>query len=79
LQIEAALAPEFEEVKVDLNAVIGDTDEVMLNVAPKKANWDLRRDIAVKLAKLERRTQRAIVELTRLEEQRRQQDGPDAL
>ena len=26
-------------------------------MAPKKANWDLRRDIAGKLAKLERRTQ----------------------
>jgi hypothetical protein len=31
--------------------------EVLLNVAPKKANWDLRRDIAPKLARLERRTQ----------------------
>ena len=31
--------------------------EVLINVAPKKANWDLRRDIADKLAKLERRTQ----------------------
>lgn len=28
-----------------------------MNVAPKKANWDLRRDIADKLARLERRTQ----------------------
>ena len=31
--------------------------EVLINVAPKKANWDLRRDIADKLARLERRTQ----------------------
>ena len=31
--------------------------EVLINVAPKKANWDLRRDIAPRLAKLERRTQ----------------------
>ena len=28
-----------------------------MDVAPKKANWDLRRDIAEKLAKVERRTQ----------------------
>lgn len=31
--------------------------EVLINVAPKKANWDLRRDIAGSLARLERRTQ----------------------
>lgn len=31
--------------------------------APKKVNWDLKRDIADKLAKLERRTQKAIVEM----------------
>lgn len=34
-------------------------------VAPKKPAWDLKRDIAPKLAKLERRTRRAIVELVR--------------
>lgn len=33
----------------------------IINVAPKKANWDLRRDVAKKLEKLERRTQRALV------------------
>jgi len=31
--------------------------DVLINVAPQKANWDLRRDIADKLARLERRTQ----------------------
>ena len=35
--------------------------EAIINVAPKKANWDLRRDVAKKLEKLERRTQRALV------------------
>ena len=34
-------------------------------VAPKKPAWDLKRDIAPKLAKLERRTRRAVVELVR--------------
>ena len=34
-------------------------------VAPKKPAWDLKRDIAPKLAKLERRTRRVIVELVR--------------
>ena len=39
------------------------TQEVALDVAPKKANWDLKRDIQKKMDKLERRTQAAIVEL----------------
>jgi coiled-coil domain-containing protein 12 len=33
------------------------------SVAPKKINWDLKRDISDKLAKLERRTQTSIVEM----------------
>lgn len=28
-----------------------------MNIAPSKANWDLRRDVAAKLVQLERRTQ----------------------
>jgi coiled-coil domain-containing protein 12 len=32
-------------------------------MAPKKINWDLKRDIQPKLAKLEKRTQKAIVEM----------------
>lgn len=37
-------------------------EDYLQNVAPKKANWDLKRDVEAKLAKLERRTQRAIIE-----------------
>ena len=37
----------------------------VLNIAPKKPNWDLKRDIEKSLAILNRRTQRAIVELIR--------------
>lgn len=33
------------------------------SLAPRKVNWDLKRDVQPKLDKLERRTQRAIVEL----------------
>lgn len=40
-------------------------DEEELNIAPKKANWDLKRDVEKKLEKLSRRTQRAIVEIIR--------------
>lgn len=34
-------------------------------MAPRKPDWDLKRDIAKKLDKLERRTQRAMAELIR--------------
>lgn len=34
-----------------------------LNIAPKKPNWDLRRDVQKKLDKLEKRTQKAIFQL----------------
>ncbi len=36
-----------------------------MNLAPRKPDWDLKRDVAKKLEKLERRTQRAIAQLIR--------------
>ena len=44
-------------------------------MAPKKANWDLKRDIEKKLDKLERRTQRAILETMQDEEAARMRDA----
>ena len=49
--------------------------DVLVNVAPKKANWDLKRDIEKKLDKLERRTQRAILEVMQDEEAARLRDA----
>ncbi|KAF6150731.1 hypothetical protein GIB67_020814 [Kingdonia uniflora] len=43
------------------------TEDPFVNIAPKKPNWDLRRDVQRKLDKLERRTQKAIIRL--MEEQ----------
>jgi len=37
-----------------------------VKLAPRKPDWDLKRDVAKKLEKLERRTQRAIAELIRM-------------
>lgn len=72
LQIDQVKVAEEEVPEVDLDHVIGeDTEEVIANVAPKKPNWDLRREIAGKLAKLERKTQRAIAELALEEEKKR--------
>jgi len=34
-----------------------------VNIAPKKINWDLKRDVQSRLEKLELRTQRAIIEM----------------
>lgn len=34
-------------------------------MAPRKPDWDLKRDVSKKLEKLERRTQKAIAELIR--------------
>uniref|UniRef100_H2LVR2 Coiled-coil domain containing 12 n=1 Tax=Oryzias latipes TaxID=8090 RepID=H2LVR2_ORYLA len=57
-----------EKVKDQLEAanpepIIEEVD--LANLAPRKPDWDLKRDVAKKLEKLERRTQRAIAELIR--------------
>ncbi|KYN39099.1 Coiled-coil domain-containing protein 12 [Trachymyrmex septentrionalis] len=44
------------------------------NLAPRKPDWDLKRDIAKKLEILERRTQKAIAEEVRARLKRGQQD-----
>ncbi|KAK0586646.1 hypothetical protein LWI29_010200 [Acer saccharum] len=45
-------------------------EDPFLNIAPKKPNWDLRRDVQKKLDKLERRTQKAIYKI--MEEQEKE-------
>lgn len=57
----------LSETLAGIDGVQGDD---IINVAPKKANWDLRRDVAKKLEKLERRTQRALVAI--MQEQQKQ-------
>ena len=46
----------------------GTAEETLANLQPKKPHWDLQRDVQGRLDKLERRTQRAIVELMQAEE-----------
>lgn len=72
-KVAPAGVPDFDDIYVDPNAAIGgaDPEDILVNVAPKKANWDLRRDIADKLTKLERKTQSAMIKLMQQEEQRR--------
>ncbi|XP_078072019.1 coiled-coil domain-containing protein 12 [Mustelus asterias] len=57
-----------EKVKDQLEAgkpepIIEEVD--LMNLAPRKPDWDLKRDVAKKLERLEKRTQRAIAELIR--------------
>lgn len=46
------------------------------SLAPRKPDWDLKRDVAKKLEKLERQTQKAIAELIRdrLKERKQNED-----
>eukprot|EP00040_Diaphanoeca_grandis_P014718 m.74791 g.74791 ORF g.74791 m.74791 type:complete len:114 (-) comp24700_c0_seq1:500-841(-) len=57
------IAVSEKERKVVTDHTSKDVD--ILNLAPQKVDWDLKRDIAPKLEKLDRRTQRAINELLR--------------
>lgn len=52
--------------QLTLSPVQGDD---IIKVAPKKANWDLRRDVAKGLEKLERRTKRALVTIMQEQQQ----------
>ncbi|CAF0846881.1 unnamed protein product [Rotaria sordida] len=48
------------------NSISGVTEDVdLLSLAPRKPDWDLKRDVEKKLKRLEKRTTRAIAELTR--------------
>eukprot|EP00227_Mantoniella_beaufortii_P000124 CAMPEP_0197616356 /NCGR_PEP_ID=MMETSP1326-20131121/60490_1 /TAXON_ID=1155430 /ORGANISM="Genus nov. species nov., Strain RCC2288" /LENGTH=128 /DNA_ID=CAMNT_0043185243 /DNA_START=486 /DNA_END=872 /DNA_ORIENTATION=- len=75
-QIKAAQAPEIDAITVDPTDFDDEGEEgvIAANVLPKKANFDLRRDVDKKMEKLEKRTQRAMIELMREEEERRMKD-----
>lgn len=59
--IDSEVKPQLEAMKAPMH--IEEID--LANLAPRKVDWDLKRDVAKKLEKLERRTQRAIAELIR--------------
>ena len=60
-----------------LNAQSEHGGSELLNIAPRKPNWDLKRDVAKKMEKLNRRTQLAIVELIRERIAAEAQEGSD--
>ncbi|KRZ88009.1 Coiled-coil domain-containing protein 12 [Trichinella sp. T8] len=56
----------IEELRVDIEQAtnVDNSGEIDLNsLAPRKIDWDLKRDLQLKLDKLERRTQKAIVQI----------------
>ncbi|GJP51322.1 hypothetical protein CLOM_g10481 [Closterium sp. NIES-68] len=72
-KLPPAPLPKFQEPTASEPLILDPNEDPVTTIAPRKPNWDLRRDVAKRLAKLERRTQRAMIELMREEEERRQQ------
>ncbi|KAI8470982.1 MAG: mRNA splicing factor [Monoraphidium minutum] len=70
-QVAPAQVPKLEEPVVEQRPEDADEEELLASVAPKKANFDLKRELQPKLDKLERRTLRALVEIMQQEERRR--------
>ncbi|EOY18712.1 Cwf18 isoform 2, partial [Theobroma cacao] len=73
-KVAPPVLPKFED-PVEVAPPPSEDQEVLdpfVNIAPKKPNWDLRRDVQKKLDKLERRTQKAIYILMEQQEQEKQ-------
>nr|GEV62591.1 hypothetical protein [Tanacetum cinerariifolium] len=64
--------PKFEDPVAAEPPVEEKKEDPFLNIAPKKPNWDLRRDVQKKLDKVEKRTQRALYQLMEQQEKERQ-------
>lgn len=64
--------PKFEDPVAAAPPPSEKEEDPFLNIAPKKPNWDLRRDVQNKLDKLERRTQKAIYKLMEEQEKEKQ-------
>ena len=62
-----------DDVNDDVNDVNDDDDDDGGKGEAKKRNWDLKRDVARRMEKLDRETKRAVAELARDEEQQQQQ------
>jgi coiled-coil domain-containing protein 12 len=73
---KSALEQALEEAQAELPNMVVEHDFAAM--APKKINWDLKRDIQPKLDKLEKRTQKAIVELLRARLEKEASEGLDS-
>lgn len=64
------ISPAAIEEEIKEKIAVGDSEDLakevdLASLAPRKPDWDLKRDVSKKLEKLERRTKRAIAELIR--------------
>ncbi|BAT94862.1 coiled-coil domain-containing protein 12-like isoform X1 [Vigna umbellata] len=77
-KLAPAVLPKFED-PVDVPPLEPQAQEdPFLNIAPKKPNWDLRRDVQKKFDKLEKRTQKALYQLmVEQEKQKQLTEGDD--
>ncbi|KAL8211526.1 hypothetical protein R6Q57_005963 [Mikania cordata] len=64
--------PKFEDPVANEPPIDEKKEDPFLNIAPKKPNWDLRRDVQKKLDKLEKRTQKAIFQLMEQQEKEKE-------
>ncbi|KAF2548474.1 hypothetical protein F2Q70_00023984 [Brassica cretica] len=64
--------PKFEDPIAAIPPAVEKKEDPFVNIAPKKPNWDLRRDVQKKLDKLERRTQKAMYKLMEEHEKERE-------
>eukprot|EP00029_Vermamoeba_vermiformis_P001711 TRINITY_DN11927_c0_g1_i1.p1 TRINITY_DN11927_c0_g1~~TRINITY_DN11927_c0_g1_i1.p1 ORF type:complete len:123 (-),score=21.36 TRINITY_DN11927_c0_g1_i1:45-413(-) len=64
LKIEEDIVKDVKAQLAKYGAVQED-ETLLLNVAPKKVNWDLQRDIEKKMDRLEKQTLRAIADIVR--------------
>eukprot|EP01119_Soliformovum_irregulare_P021465 TRINITY_DN7148_c0_g1_i1.p1 TRINITY_DN7148_c0_g1~~TRINITY_DN7148_c0_g1_i1.p1 ORF type:complete len:146 (-),score=30.98 TRINITY_DN7148_c0_g1_i1:90-527(-) len=66
LRERASVPQTSKDVIAQLEKVASDAPNYeTMDITPKKATWDLKRDIAPKLEKLERQTQLALIDLMR--------------
>ncbi|GLU12766.1 hypothetical protein SLE2022_294250 [Rubroshorea leprosula] len=79
-KVAPPVLPKFEDPITEAPPPSEKKEDPFLNIAPKKPNWDLRRDVQKKLDKLERRTQKAMYKLMEQQEKERQlAEGGDAI
>ncbi|KAK7278325.1 hypothetical protein RJT34_23353 [Clitoria ternatea] len=78
-KLAPAVLPQFEDpIAAPPSPQPEANKDPFLNIAPKKPNWDLRRDVQKKLDKLEKRTQKALYQLmVEQEKQKQVTDGDD--
>ncbi|GFP94806.1 coiled-coil domain-containing protein 12 [Phtheirospermum japonicum] len=62
-QVAPPVLPKFEDPVLAAPPPEEKKEDPFLNIAPKKPNWDLRRDVQKRLDKLERCTQKAMLVL----------------